>query len=80
MYLGWRPPRAAELISGRAVLPRTIESSISTTRLPGRLAVSGLILQVDADLAQAVVRLDEGAADVAVLDQPFAVGMPETRA
>ena len=56
------------------VLPRTMESSTSTTRLPCRLAVSGLNFKRTPDLAQAVVRLDEGAADVAVLDQPLVVG------
>jgi len=36
------PPSRSRRTIGPMVLPRTIESSISTTRLPARLAASGL--------------------------------------
>ena len=52
----------------RVVLPRTIESSTMTTRLPATSA-SGLYFSFIALLAHALVGLDERAADVAVLDQ-----------
>ena len=55
----------------RVVLPRTIESSTMTTRLPAT-SVERVELHADALLAHALVGLDERAADVAVLDQALA--------
>ena len=61
--------------SWRVVLPRTIESSTTTSRLPVDLG-ERVELHPDALLAQPLVRLDERAADVAVLDQALAVRDP----
>ena len=52
----------------RVVVPRTIESSTTIDALAGHLA-ERVELRLDPALAQRLVRLDEGAADVAVLDQ-----------
>ena len=49
------------------VVPRTMESSTSTTRLPFSRAV-GVVLQPHAEVADLLRRLDEGAADVVVAD------------
>ena len=61
----------------RVVLPRTIESSTTTTR--ARDLGERVELQPDPLLAQALVRLDERPADVAVLDQPLAERDPVAR-
>jgi len=57
----------------RLVLPRTMESSMTTTRLPSEPRPDGVELEADARLAQLLGGLDEGAGDVAALDQPLAV-------
>ena len=59
--------------SCRIVFPRTMESSTITTRLPAT-SVERVVLDADALLAHALLRLDEGAADVAVLDQTLVEG------
>ena len=60
----------------RVVLPRTIESSTTTSALAGDLG-ERVELQPDALAAQLLVGLDERAPDVAVLDQPLAERDPE---
>ncbi len=50
------------------VVPRTMESSTSTTRLPSIMRRLALCLQLDAHVADGVGRLDEGAADIVVAD------------
>ena len=51
-----------------------MESSITTTRLPAQLAGQRIELEADAHVAQPLVGRNEGAADVAVLDQALAIG------
>ena len=58
----------------RVVVPRTIESSTTTRRLPAMLSRSGLSLRRTAVDAGLLVGVDEGPADVAVLHQSLAVG------
>ena len=58
----------------RVVLPRTMESSTTTSRLPSMTARMRVELHADAELAQVVVGLDEGAVHVAVLDEALGVG------
>ena len=53
----------------RVVLPRTIESSTTTRRLPRDDLGQRVELHPQAVLAQLLAGLDEGARDVAVLDQ-----------
>ena len=74
-----RRRRRASARSARVVLPRTIESSTTTTRLPATSA-SGLNFSRMPCSAQLLVGLDERAADVAVLDQPLAERDAESRA
>ena len=65
--------------SARWVLPRTIESSTTTSRLPSMTSRSGLSLSRMPSWRMVWRRLDEGAADVGVLDQALAVrdaGLP----
>ena len=50
----------------REVVPRTIESSISTTRLPAMISRTGLSFTLTPKLRIDCLRLDEGAADVVV--------------
>ena len=50
------------------VVPRTIESSTSTTRLPSSSARLALCFSLHAHVADRVGRLDEGAADIVVAD------------
>ena len=64
------PASRTSFTSGPAVVPRTSESSIITTRLPARFSREGVELQGDATVADVLGRLDERAPDVAVLDQP----------
>ena len=52
----------------RLVVPRTMESSTSTTRLPCERRPVGAVLQLHAEVADLVRRLDEGAADIVVAD------------
>ena len=66
-----RPRRSSISTILRVVLPRTIESSTTTTRWPATSA-SGLNFSLIPCCAQRLVGLDERAADVAVLDQPLA--------
>ena len=60
--------------SARWVLPRTIESSTTTSRLPRDDVAQRVELEPDAELADGLRRLDERAPDVGVLDQALAVG------
>jgi len=48
-------------------------SSTTTSRLPGDHLGEGVELELDADVSESLVWLDEGAADVAVLEEAFAV-------
>ena len=50
------------------VVPRTMESSTSTTRLPSSMARLALCFRLHAEMADVVGRLDEGAADIVVAD------------
>ena len=52
------------------VVPRTIESSMSTTRLPLISGAIGVVLQLHAEIADLVAGLDEGAADIVRADDP----------
>ena len=56
------------------MLPRTIESSITTSRLPRIDGLQGVQLQPDAQLADGLGGLDEGPAHVGVLDQALREG------
>ena len=56
------------------ISPRTIESSTTTSRLPAMASRSGLYFGPDTALPDRLAGLDEGAADVGVLDQALAVG------
>ena len=58
----------------RWVLPRTIESSTTTSRLPAITSRRGFSFSRMPELADRLGRLDEGAADVGVLDQALAEG------
>ena len=60
----------------RVVLPRTIESSTTTRRLPAMTSGQRVELQAQAVLAQLLAGLDEGARDVAVLDEAVVLGQP----
>ena len=73
MHLGRARRRRSIATIWRVVLPRTIVSSTMTTRLPAT-SVERVVLHADALLAHALFRLDEGPADVAVLDQALAEG------
>ena len=53
----------------RLVVPRTIESSTSTTRLPSRMLRTGFSFTLHAEVADRLLRLDERAADVVIADQ-----------
>ncbi len=50
------------------VVPRTIESSMRTIRLPATTAAVGVVLQPHAEFADRLCRLDEGAPDIMVAD------------
>ena len=50
----------------REVVPRTIESSISTTRWPSMIAAHRVELHLDAEVADRLLGLDERPADVVV--------------
>ena len=63
----------------RWVLPRTMVSSTTTSRLPGDHVPQRVQLEPDAELADGLARLDEGAPDVGVLDQPCPYGIPDAR-
>ncbi len=77
MYLG--APAALSIWTIRAlVVPRTIESSTSTSRLPLTLARMGFSLMRTADTA-APGSFDESPADIVVLDQALPNGMPEAK-
>ena len=58
----------------RWVVPRTMESSTTTRRLPATLSRSGFSFRRTAVDLRLLVRVDEGPADVAVLDESLAVG------
>ena len=60
----------------RLVVPRTIESSMTTTRLPSRRLCTGCSLRRTPKVANRLGRLDEGAADVVASDQPELEGEP----
>ncbi len=68
------PASRSMRITERCVVPRTMESSTTTSRLPAMASVSGFSLRRTASARAPLVGRDEGAADVAVLDQPLAVG------
>ena len=57
-------------------MPRTMESSTTTSRLPAMASGSGFSLRRTASARSLLVRRDERPADVAVLHQPLAVGDP----
>ena len=59
-----RPPRAASARCARWVLPRTIESSTTTSRLPRTFSPQRVELEPDAELADGLRGLDEGPPDV----------------
>ena len=54
----------------RAVVPRTMESSITTTRLAFDDFPHRVELDLDPEVADRLLRFDEGAPDVVVADQP----------
>ncbi len=56
----------------RLVVPRTIESSISTTRLPSSRLRTGIQLQLHSEVAHALPRLDERPSHIVITDQPEA--------
>jgi hypothetical protein len=70
------------------VVPRTIESSMSTMRLPRMSALIGVVLQLHAEVTDFLARLDEGPADIVRADdaelernadswlKPIAAGTP----
>ena len=58
----------------REVVPRTMESSTSTMRLPCDHGAVGGMLQPHALVADRLRRLDEGAADIVVADDAELVG------
>ena len=68
------PASRSILTIARVVVPRTIESSTTTTRLPAMFSRSGLSLRRTPFARSAWVGRDEGATDVAVLHQALAVG------
>jgi hypothetical protein len=61
----------------RWVLPRTMESSTTTRRLPLITSGSGLSLSRMTELADGLGGLDEGPPDVGVLDQALPNGIPD---
>ena len=65
-----RPPSKSIVTSCRVVVPRTIESSTDDDA-PPRDLVERIELHPDPLLAHALLRLDERARDVAVLDEPL---------
>ena len=67
------PASKSSSTSLRLVLPRTMESSTTTTLLPSITLGQRVELEPDAELAHPVRRLDESPADVAVLYEPFRV-------
>ena len=58
----------------RLVVPRTMESSISTTRLPSSKLRTGLSFNLHSEIAHRLPRLDERAAHVVVANQSEAEG------
>ena len=58
----------------RLVVPRTMESSTSTTLLPSSRLRIGIELELHAEVADGLRGLDERAADVVIADQSLAVG------
>ena len=50
------------------VVPRTIESSSSTTRLSCNHGAVGIVLELDAERADGLGGLDEGAAHIVIAD------------
>ena len=56
------------------VVPRTIESSTTTSRLPSMFSLMRVELDPDVGAALGLAGRDEGAADVAVADQAVAEG------
>ncbi len=54
----------------REVVPRTIESSISTTRWPAMISAHRVELHLDAEVADRLLGLDERPADVVVAGHP----------
>ena len=62
-----RPARTISTIF-LLVVPRTIESSTRITRLPFSTGPVGGVLQLHAEMADVVGRLDEGAPDIVVAD------------
>ena len=67
------PASRAICTISRLVVPRTIESSTSSTFLPLNSHADRIELLAHRFLAHRLARHDEGAADVAVLDEAFAV-------
>ncbi len=70
------PASRTSFTSGPAVVPRTRESSIITTRSTFEVLAQRVELERDATIADVLRRFDECAADVAVLDQPVVEGDP----
>ena len=64
-----RPPARTIATRPRLVVPRTIESSTMTTRLPGHHLAHRVVLDLHLGVAARLRRLDEGPADVVVADQ-----------
>lgn len=56
------------------VVPRTMESSMTTRRLPSMLSRSGLELHAHAHGTQLLRRLDKRTAHIAILDEALAKG------
>ena len=69
------PASKSILTIWRVVEPRTIESSTTTSRPAGDLG-ERVELHADPLVAHPLLGLDEGAVDVAVLDQALAEGDP----
>ena len=64
----------------RLVVPRTMESSTTTTRLPFKTSRSGVQLDLDAEVADRLLRLDESAPDVMIADQAHSNGIFDSSA
>ena len=71
MWTSRAPARRSISTTRGVVVPRTMLSSTTTTRLAAQDLGQRVELELDADLADALVGHDERAADVAVLHQPF---------
>ena len=70
-----RAPAALSILTiFREVVPRTIESSTTTTRLPLSTCAHRRQLQLHAEVADGLLRLDERAAHVVAADEPHVVG------